>query len=158
MPAQEPQLLVCVPASAQHTWAGEAQTPSLHQEVSALLPAVPHAQQVGWHCVGSVQALPGAPSLQVATVVAPEHSSFTLTLAIESASVTITGDEVQLDTALPSLEQAARNPVNAAHHAPCSRRLPPNMLRSDSIAPPPSTASTDWRALMRHRGRTRPGQ
>ena len=129
--------------------------PSLHQEVSALLPAVLQAQQVGWHWVGSMQALPGAPPLQVTAAVAPGHSSFTLTLAIESASVTITGDEVQLDTALPSLEQAPKNPTNAAKHAPSTTRLP-NMPRSDPIVLRTSTASTDGRELMRHRGRTRP--
>jgi len=58
-----PQLLVGVSASAQQTSAGDAQTPWLHQEVSALWRATPHVQQVGRQCVGSLQALPGAPLL-----------------------------------------------------------------------------------------------
>src|SRR5580704_15260754 len=105
-----------------------------------------------------MQALPGAPPLQVTAAVAPGHSSFTLTLAIESASVTITGDEVQLDTGLPSLEQPPKNPINAAKHAPSTTRLPANMPRSDPIVPRTSTASTDGHDLMHHLGRTRPRQ
>jgi hypothetical protein len=60
-----------------------------------------HAQQVGRHCVGSVQALPGAPSLQVMRSVAPSQEPSSLPLAIEPASVTATGDELQLETASP---------------------------------------------------------
>ena len=106
---QSPQLLVGVPARAQQTSPPDAQTPSLHQEVSALRPAVTQAQQVGRHWVGSVQALPGAPSPQVTRLSAPWQTPFSLALAIEPASVTATGDELQVDTAPLSREQSTRH-------------------------------------------------
>jgi hypothetical protein len=109
--AHWPQLFVGVPASAQQTSSGGAQTPWLHQEVSALRPAVAHAQQVGWQSVGSVQALPGAPSLQVTTLVAPAQVSFSLALAIEPASVTITAVAPQRETPWSPLEQDASAPT-----------------------------------------------
>jgi hypothetical protein len=107
--------LVGVPASAQQTSIGDAHTPSLHQDVSALRPAVLHAQQVGRHCVGSVQALPGAPSLQVMRAVTPSQEPLWLPLAIESASVTATDDELQLETASPWLAHPARTASTASH-------------------------------------------
>ena len=105
-----------------------------------------------------MQEVPGAPLLQVTTVVAPAHSSFTLALAIESASVTITGDVAQLDTALPSLEQPARNAVNATNHNPGTPTHLASMSRSDPIVVPTSTANQERRERMRHHGRTRPRQ
>jgi hypothetical protein len=48
-----------------------------------------------------VQALPAAPSLQVMRSVAPSQEPSSLPLAIEPASVTATGDELQLETASP---------------------------------------------------------
>jgi hypothetical protein len=97
----------------------------LHQEVRALLPAVLQAQQVGPHWVGSVQTLPGAPSLQVTALVAPSQPSSRLALAIEPASVTATGDPPQRDTA-PPLVQPARHAIRTTHPSPYESGIRPS--------------------------------
>lgn len=153
-PTQSPQLFVGVPASAQQTSAGVAHTPWLHQDVRALRPAAPQAQQVGRHWVGLVQALPGAPSLQVTTLVAPSQLALTLALAIDPASVTVTGDEPQLDAAPPPLEQPARHAITTTHQIPYAFGIQP----STSIRPqhharvnPRSSHTPDRHAPVRAR-------